>query len=228
VTQPEPIIRDRHLTLIAGTLGMGKTWLARELIRRWALKNAKANCYVISSKPEWAGAWWPPATTNKDGDLISADEDPETFYPWVRAMTNFGRGPTGPTPPMVGRSGAMALLDDMDTFVPKVIKSQHGSTPWYGFFTKYREFETDIIGTVHRLERVSNDIVGAAHYAYLFAQKERRSFDNICQMPELEDLDLMHVDPPQSRGECVRLIIDPEFKGPREERVRRFNFLKAA
>lgn len=216
------------MTLIAGTLGVGKTWLALELIRRWELRNARSPVYVISSKPEMPGAWWPPPAVNDDGDLISADEDPSLFYPWVRNMTNFGRGPTTVKPPMVGRSGAMALLDDFDAFVPKVIKTTHGSLPWYGFFTKYREFETDIIGTCHRLEQVSNDITGAAHYIYLFEQQERNSYENICDMPKLKDLNLMQLNPPSGRGDCIRINIDPEFKGAREERVKRFNFLKKA
>ena len=207
---------------------MGKTWLAEELIRRYQRANPKGNVYKVSSKPEIEGAWWPPPSENKDGDLISADEDPTLFFPWVRAMTNYGRGPGEGS--KVGPSGAMSLIDDFDAFVPKMLKNNHGSSPWYGFFTKYREYRCDIIGTCHRLEAVSNDIIGAAHYIYLFAQEERRSFANLCDLPAFQNLDtnMMREDPPQSRGQCILINKDPTFRGRPQDRVRRLNLLRKA
>lgn len=207
-----PDERDRHLVVVLGTNGMGKSWLTDLAKREWRKNNPNAPIFVLSKRQR--NAFW----------VAGADENKKLLYPWVRRLTNNGIGPTDPPTPgqLVGLEGAFVELDDAENAIPPMTMS----TPWHCLWTENRHLRLDVFLTAHRPQDISKTAIGCAHHLYLFAMDEPYAFDYLSDLPSLRSSNLMFDNPPESRGECIHVIKDPSRPG--SARAERLNFYRAA
>jgi hypothetical protein len=190
--------RQRHMTVLLGTNGMGKTKLMEQFIEKWKRSNPNGGVFAIHDAGKYNG-YWPDDYKNEK----------KLLYEYVEKVTNYGRGPlarvNGKLPPLVGTNGGLLILDDMDGWCPQ----NTDGTIMNKLFTKHRHQFLDVLITGHRTQQISKVAIGCCHYLYLFNTNEPHCIDYLMKIEGMREAKLQGMAMPKGVGECIEIIKDP-------------------
>lgn len=171
--------RERKIIVALGAPGMGKSALARELLKRY--RGEKHILDPSYSFPEFGGVW--------PGRKGVTD--------WIDKLTGYGEGPR-----KGGRTGLL-VLDDCDRYLTSASFDN-----WRDVWLANRHLGLDVVATAHRPSMVPKDLLGSATELWLFAQEEPRALAYLAEIKALKPTlgPRKELPLPTEPGEALRVV----------------------
>lgn len=158
--------------------GMGKSALARELLKRYP--GPKKVLDPSHSFPEFDGEW--PGRRNVND--------------WLTKVTGDGEGPRK------GGFRGLLVLDDCDRYLTSASFDE-----WRDVWLANRHLGLDVVATAHRPSMVPKDLLGSADELWLFAQEEPLALAYLAKLPSLRPTFANNKTPlPNVKGEALRVV----------------------
>jgi hypothetical protein len=152
--------RERRVVTVLGTVGMGKSALAKKLVANYQDAHGPDSVRVLDPSYSFGdlGEW--PGRRGVDE--------------WINEVTGDGEGPRN------GGWSGLLVLDDADRYL-----FAHSYDSFRDVWLANRHLGLDVIVTAHRPQGVPKELLSSSSELWLFAQEEANALDYLARLPSV-------------------------------------------
>lgn len=146
--------RERKIILALGAPGMGKSALAKQVIRAYEAQHGHDSVRALD----------PSGTFPEQGEWPGRKGVTE----WIDELTDEGRG----------NWHGLLVLDDADRYLTSAASTESFRDVWLA----NRHLGLDVLVTAHRPQGVPKDLIASSSELWLFAQEEPRALEYLAEV----------------------------------------------